>query len=112
MKRRPSSRVYAPAVGERLAFPVFELYASSCWQPWEKLTTKRGHLAEAAKSGNRWLKIVLRAHHSHIQRVRHDLHSRAERLWQIQRRGCHFVGSRRAEPQITSRRAHGRLNFN
>src|ERR1700731_3623558 len=49
-KSRLSSRGFAPAVGKWLDFAVIELFSSFMLAAAEKLTTKRGHLAEAAKS--------------------------------------------------------------
>src|SRR6267378_162323 len=53
-KRRLSSRVFAPAVANGWFSPFssrFELYAGSRGV----VDDQRGHLAEAAKSRNRWL---------------------------------------------------------
>src|SRR2546425_326197 len=54
--------------------------------------------------------VVLRAHGDHVQRQRHHVHRRPQRLRQIQRRGCHLLGPWRAEPQVSARRAHVRLH--
>src|SRR5713226_1562213 len=56
--RNETSSLFAcscPSPTEWLAFAVIEWYSSFMLAAAEKLTTKRGHLAEAAKSGNRWL---------------------------------------------------------